>query len=286
MAENSKIGWTGGTWNPWIGCTKVSAGCDNCYMFRGQTWLGKDPSVLRATKTMHDPERWREPKLIFTCSLSDWFHEDADAWRPEAWGVIKNTQRHRYQILTKRPQRILECLPADKWLANVWLGVSVENTKALARIRYFERLEAAGYAFPARFVSFEPLIERIDIDKLAQEFNKSPYEWAIIGGESGFDTGDYKYRPAEWEWMQELVQFHQERQVPVFFKQTGRHLALALGIATKDHKAGENIEALQALGHPYDRHTPPAVPDGLLQLATITSVISFTPTNIHEHVNQ
>lgn len=261
MAESSKIGWTGGTWNPWIGCTKVSAGCDFCYMFRGQTWLGHDPSVLRRTKTGRDPLKWHDPKLIFTCSLSDWFHEDADAWRPEAWDVIKATPQHRYQILTKRPQGILERLPAGRVLPNVWLGVSVENTKALARIRYFDRIEHAGYYFPVRFVSFEPLIERIDPGRLATEFARSPYEWAIIGGESGFDTGAYTYRKCEWTWLRELVEFHRERGVPVFFKQVGRYLAKQMGIATAEHKAGENVWALP---HPYSRYVAQDYPKDFL----------------------
>jgi protein gp37 len=142
----------------------------------------------------------------------------------------------------------------------VWLGVSVENEKALHRIRYFNRIAEAGYQIPVFFVSFEPLLERIDLTALEMEYDASPYQWAIIGGESGFDTGTYTYRRCEWEWLQELVQFHRERGVPVFFKQTGRALALDLGIADKESKAGENIDSLRLLGEPYASNTPQDYP--------------------------
>src|SRR5437870_2530620 len=84
------------TWNPWRGCTKISPGCTNCYMFRDQRRYGRDPSVVVRTKTWRDPLRWQKKAeaagrtdLVFTCSWSDWFHEDADAWRPEAWDVVR-----------------------------------------------------------------------------------------------------------------------------------------------------------------------------------------------------
>ena len=108
------------TWNPWRGCTKISPGCQHCYMFRDQRRYGRDPSVVVRTKTWRDPLRWQKKAeaagrtdLVFTCSWSDWFHEDADPWRDEAWGVVCGCPNLTFQILTKRPARILGHLPAD-----------------------------------------------------------------------------------------------------------------------------------------------------------------------------
>src|SRR3990167_6883297 len=97
----SKIEWTNDTWNPWHGCTKVSEGCDHCYMFRDKVRYGQDPElVVRSKTTFTAPLKWKEPSLVFTCSWSDWFHKAADAWRDEAWAIIKATPHLTYQILT------------------------------------------------------------------------------------------------------------------------------------------------------------------------------------------
>lgn len=120
MGQKTIISWTNRTWNPWRGCTKISPGCKNCYMFTAQTRYGNDPSVVVRTKTWKDPFRWQREaekndrqELIFTCSWSDWFHEDADEWRPEAWEIVRSCPNLVFQILTKRPDRIEEKLPAD-----------------------------------------------------------------------------------------------------------------------------------------------------------------------------
>lgn len=246
MAEHSQIGWTEGTWNPWHGCTPVSAGCDNCYMMRDKERYGQDGTVVRRSKsTFNDPIAWKAPKMIFTCSWSDFFHEAADPWRQGAWDIINATPHHRYQILTKRPQRILECLPKDrKVFPNVWLGVSVENTKAIRRIAYFDRLERAhGYAFPVRFVSFEPLLERLDIDVLSRQYFESPYEWAIIGGESGNPSGRWAYRECDAQWLQELCDFHFNLGVKVFVKQTGTAIAKKYQLKTPHGTDLRNLPA-------------------------------------------
>src|SRR5215472_9745754 len=128
MGGATGIEWTDATWNPWMGCRKVSPACAHCYMFSDQRRYGHDPGVIRRSKTTFDaPLRWpTEEKLVFTCSWSDWFIEDADEWRPEAWEVIRQTPHLTYQILTKRPELIADRLPADwgRGWPNVWLGVS------------------------------------------------------------------------------------------------------------------------------------------------------------------
>lgn len=102
MAQESKIQWTDGTWNPWHGCIKVSEGCKFCYMYRDKDRYGLDPTdVQRSKSNFRDPLKWKEPKKVFTCSWSDFFIEQADEWRAEAWEIIKNTPHLTYQILSQ-----------------------------------------------------------------------------------------------------------------------------------------------------------------------------------------
>jgi protein gp37 len=185
MGELTGIAWAESTWNPWRGCTKVSAGCERCYMFREQIRYGRNPEIVTRSKTTFDaPLRWEEPRRIFTCSWSDWFHPAADEWRPAAWDVIRRTPQHTYLILTKRPELASPRLPPDwgsGW-ANVWLGVSGETWNLAAR------RGAALSAIPAqlRFLSAEPWLSRDGEDfDLAARTILQPFDWVILGGESG-----------------------------------------------------------------------------------------------------
>lgn len=223
MGKQTAIAWTQKTWNPWQGCRKVSQGCKYCYMFRDKERYGQDPGtvVVSSSKTFFNPLHWHEPALVFTCSWSDWFISEADAWRPTAWEVIKNTPHLTYQILTKRPERILSNLPADwgEGYKNVWIGVSVEDQEAAKiRIPLLQHIPAA-----IRFISFEPLLGPIHLDRLG--IDRLPFEWAIIGGESGSRTGKYRYRPCDVRWIQSLLKQCQGAGVPCFVKQLGSHLA-------------------------------------------------------------
>ena len=139
MAENSKIGWTDHTWNPWWGCNKVSEECARCYIEGIMKRAGKTPfdgPIRTSETTWKSPIRWNKQNQnlkIFTCSMSDFFHEEADEWRPEAWDIIKQSTNLDFLILTKRPERILESLPSD-WddgYRNVWLGVTVGTNNIL-----------------------------------------------------------------------------------------------------------------------------------------------------------
>ncbi len=224
MAEASAIEWTQATWNPWVGCTKVSPGCAHCYMFREQARFGADPSVVRRTKTLNAPRRWRDGRLVFTCSWSDWFHEGADAWRDEAWRVIRATPQHTYQILTKRPERIAAHLPSD-WGAgysNVWLGVSVENQRHAYRAGIL-----AGVPAMVRFISAEPLLGPVDLT-FPIRVPENPHiggavgpvlfwmDWLIVGGESGPDA-----RPMSLDWARSLRDQCAGSNVAFFLKQLG-----------------------------------------------------------------
>lgn len=227
MAENSPIEWTDATWNPGAGCTPASAGCTNCYAMRmaarleamgvekyfGLTrksggrakWTGKihcDPSALTV------PLGWRKPRCVFVNSMSDLFHPDVpEAFIRDVWEVMKATPRHDYQLLTKRPDRMRQILSqADlNVLPNVWLGTSVESQEVASRI---DELRATPAAI--RFISFEPLIGRIDTANLEN------IAWAIVGGESGPQA-----RPMQEEWALHLKRICRTYGTAFFFKQWG-----------------------------------------------------------------
>lgn len=229
--EKSKIQWTEATWNPWHGCKKVSPGCKFCYMYRDKERYGQEPtSVLKSKTNFKAPLKWKEGKLIFTCSWSDWFIDVADEWRDEAWNVIRNTPHHTYQILTKRPERILENLPEDfAEFNNVWIGVSVESQDQVGRLGYLLDLPCITFA------SFEPLISPIAWDE-----NADKLDWMIIGGESGNNTGKYRFRPMEQKWAEDLVNASIVAGVPCFVKQLGTYLSKKLNLI--DRHGGEIME--------------------------------------------
>lgn len=168
MGENSAIEWTDHTWNPWYGCHKVSAGCQHCYMFREQRRYGRDPNVVQRSKTtFRAPLSWAkkaratgERFRVFP-SWSDFFIREADPWRDEAWGIIRDTPELIYLILTKRPELALSRLPADwgdGW-DHVWLGVSCEDQpSAVLRIKQFLPVPSKH-----RLLSLEPLLGWIDL---------------------------------------------------------------------------------------------------------------------------
>ncbi|MCH8114955.1 MAG: phage Gp37/Gp68 family protein [Chloroflexi bacterium] len=214
MGSKSNIEWTDATWNPWRGCTKISPGCASCYMFTGQLRWGQDPStIVRASSSTFDaPLKWRQPKMVFTCSWSDFFHEEADAWRSDAWDVIRATPHLTYQILTKRPERIVEHLPVDwgdGW-SNVWLGVSVENQRMTWRLDQLVDIPAH-----IRFVSAEPLLKPVDLFEWLPRI-----DWLIVGGESGGRPG-HPARKMDEEWVRDLRDQCISTAVPFFFKQWG-----------------------------------------------------------------
>ena len=208
MAEKTLIEWTEATWNPWHGCTRVSPGCKHCYMYRGKRRYGKDPRIVtRGKTTFNAPLRWSKPKLIFTCSWSDWLIEEADSWRDEAWDIIRQTPHHTYQILTKRPERIIQCLPQD-WGAgwpNVWLGVSIETQNYMPRKETLVNIPCC-----MRFISAEPLLESIDFGSL------KGIHWVITGGESGPDA-----RFMDPEWARSIRKQCESAHVAFFHKQNG-----------------------------------------------------------------
>lgn len=231
MSETTAISWTDSTWNPWQGCTKVSPGCAHCYMFRDKVKYGQDPTKVIRSKdpTFYKPLGWKEPRKVFTCSWSDFFHEDADEWRDEAWDVIRRTPQHTYQILTKRPERIADHLPADwYWKGgwpNVWLGTSVENQRWTCRIDELLKVPAVVH-----FISAEPLLGPLDLSRYlvprghvferisawggGAESEIPRLDWVIVGGESG--PG---FRAMQPEWARAIRDQCIRQRVAFWYKQ-------------------------------------------------------------------
>ena len=217
MADTTTISWTQRTWNPWWGCKKISPGCRECYMYAMLRRFGRDPTEVRRTQTWGDPRRWQreaerrgESEMVFTCSLSDWFIEEADGWRPEAWRVVRDCPNLVFQILTKRPHRIPERLPSD-WgdgYRNVWLGVSIENADYLWRADSLRAVPAA-----VRFISAEPLLGSL------RALDLTGIHWLIAGGESG-----PRHRPMDLDWARELCDRCVQSGVAFFFKQSSHRL--------------------------------------------------------------
>jgi protein gp37 len=245
MATDSKIQWTDHTENDWSGCAKVSEGCKYCYMYRDKDRYGADPTKVIKTSQATINSVLKKAKAgdkIFTCSWSDFFIEDADPWRDEAWDRIIKNDHLIWQILTKRPHRIADCLPKNGIPRNVWLGVSIESAKYIERLKYIEDLNCT------RFASLEPLIGPIDLNVQipgGKGTAISALDWVIIGGESGNDTGKYRYRPSELEWYTDVVSQCRAANVPIFVKQLGTHLAKHMFL--EDRHGGNMDEFPRAL---------------------------------------
>lgn len=240
MSKDSKIQWTDHTWNIAVGCTKVDEDCKYCYMYRGSLNNKRyDPKQVRKTKTVFNlPLTINEPSKFFVSSLTDVFHPECDSFRNEMWDIIRKCPHHTFQILTKRPERIKDHLPEDwgnGW-DNVWLGTSVGSPKGFGRIGMLARDEIKA---KVKFISIEPLHGAITLTwNEGSEFKPrmsalDEIDWVIVGGESGNDTGKYRYRPCEFEWIEKIVQDCQSANVPVFVKQMGTYLSKRHGLGDR-----------------------------------------------------
>lgn len=272
----SKIEWTDRVWNPVRGCSLVSEGCKNCYAMhqahrfsgdgmpfegltkktnRGAKWTGK---VEILHDKLDEPKRWKKPSMVFVNSMSDLFHEDVSFhFISEVFFVMKMEPQHTFQILTKRPERMLEFVRWQKsidksWNTsdNVWLGVSVEDQKtANERIPILLEVPAA-----VRFLSCEPLLGPVDIQSIEAPDDDDAgatkikpltgqrtdmarpcrdtgkINWVIVGGESGD-----KARPMHPDWVRSLRDQCNEHDVPFFFKQWGEYLPHCLPFRNKQH---------------------------------------------------
>lgn len=225
MAQNTGIEWTESTWNPVRGCSRCSPGCQNCYAERmaarfsgpgkpyeglaaftpsGPCWTNQISLVRDA---LDQPLRWRKPRVIFVNSMSDLFHEDIpETFIAEVFDVMRRADRHVFQVLTKRADRLASLSPRLPWAPHIWMGVSVESTEYVHRI---DRLRETGANI--KFLSLEPLLgPLVNLDLRG-------VSWAIVGGESGPGA-----RPMQVGWVQSIRDQCVAAAVPFFFKQWGQ----------------------------------------------------------------
>jgi len=218
MGANTTIEWTDATWNPVTGCTKISAGCDNCYAARfserfrgvpGHPFENGFDLQLRPQR-VEQPLRWRQPKMIFVNSMSDLFHKEIPyAFIDRVFDTMERADWHTFQVLTKRSSRLRNYVNARyqnaSAPAHIWLGASMEDGTKRSRARHIQETNAA-----VRFLSVEPLIGPIG------EIDLSGIHWVIVGGESGPGA-----RPMLIEWARDVRDRCKAAGVPFFFKQWG-----------------------------------------------------------------
>ncbi len=210
----TKIEWTEATWNPTIGCDKVSAGCENCYaaiMSRRLQAMGVKgyESGFKFTlmpDRLQQPIKIKKPTKFFVNSMSDLFHEKVPySYLDTIFEVMEKTPWHTYQILTKREKIMADYLKNKKLPSNIWLGVTVEDIFTKYRIDFLRNVQAF-----IKFISFEPLLEDLEILDLTN------IHWAIVGGESGV-----KARPMKEEWVLNIKRQCEHQKTAFFFKQWG-----------------------------------------------------------------
>jgi len=216
MAQKSSIEWTESTWNPVTGCTKISQGCKLCYAERmaerlqamGQANYRNGFRLTLQPQMLELPLRWKRPQTIFVNSMSDLFHKDVPLeYIQRVFDVMRQADWHRFQVLTKRPERLADLDPFLEWPANVWMGVSVESAKHVDRVDDLRRTRAK-----LKFLSLEPLLGPLP------GLNLKGIDWVIVGGESGPGA-----RPIRESWILGIRDQCRKAGVAFFFKQWGGH---------------------------------------------------------------
>lgn len=220
MSDISKIEWTDATWNPVRGCSKVSPGCKHCYAETfAERWRGvkghpyeQGFDLRLVPEKLSEPLKWSKPKIVFVNSMSDLFHKNvSDEYIKSVIEVMQKANWHTYQVLTKRPERMLELFSRKDFqklttLPHIWWGVSVEDKAyGIPRVALLKKAKVS-----VRFLSIEPLLEDLGtlcLDKI---------DWVIVGGESGPGA-----RPLEKEWVLSIQKQCKKADVPFFFKQWG-----------------------------------------------------------------
>jgi protein gp37 len=214
MGLKSSIEWTESTWNPVTGCTKISPGCKLCYAERmserlqamGQPNYRNGFELTLQPRMLELPLSWKRPQSIFVNSMSDLFHVDVPLdYIQSVFDVMRRAHWHRFQILTKRADRLAELSPRLEWAPNIWMGVSVESAEYVDRIDDLRRTGAH-----IKFLSLEPLLGPL------ADLNLEGIDWAIVGGESG-----PKARPVEEAWIVDIRDQCRAAGVAFFFKQWG-----------------------------------------------------------------
>jgi len=213
MSTASKIEWTEQTWNPTVGCTKISPGCKHCYAEKmalrlqamGMRGYKNGFSLSLMPERLSEPLERRKPTIYFVNSMSDLFHEEVPfAYIDKVLDVMRRAHRHTFQVLTKRAERMAEYCQGKTMPPNVWLGVSVEDRKyGLPRIELLRSIDVM-----VRFLSIEPLLEDLG------QFDLHEVHWVIVGGESGAAA-----RPMQQKWVDNIKRQCEKFGVAFFFKQ-------------------------------------------------------------------
>ncbi|MGA3180096.1 MAG: phage Gp37/Gp68 family protein [Verrucomicrobiota bacterium] len=214
MALQSSIEWTEATWNPVTGCSKISPGCKHCYAERmalrlqamGHAHYRNGFKITLHEEALDLPLRWRRPQTIFVNSMSDLYHSDVPlSFIQKVFATMHRANWHRYQVLTKRPERLIELDAKLPWAPHIWQGVTVEHPDYYDRIDLLRKSGAQ-----VKFLSLEPLLGAMPKLKLRG------MNWAIVGGESGPGA-----RPMAAEWVTEIRDQCLKAGVAFYFKQWG-----------------------------------------------------------------
>ena len=229
MAAKSAIEWTDGTFNPWWGCVRVSPACAHCYAdtlarrYGHLVWGADGRRRFFGEKHWAAPLAWnrkaereRVPMKVFCASMADVFeeHPELEPWRQKLWRLIEATPWLHWQLLTKRPENVLEMVPwPDAFPSNVWIGVSIENSRFTFRADVLREIPVR-----VRFISAEPLLDSLFVNGKP---NRNPLDlegidWVIAGGESG-----PRARPMDLRWVRELREACSSNGVAFFLKQLG-----------------------------------------------------------------
>jgi protein gp37 len=237
MADRSSIEWTEATWNPTTGCDRISAGCDNCYALTlarrlkamgnpkyqrdgNPTTSGPGFAVTEHPLALSLPASWATPRLVFVNSMSDLFHARVRTpFIRQVFEVMAGTPQHTYQVLTKRPRRLVQIANELPWAPNIWMGVSIETMAQNWRADALRAVPAA-----VRFISAEPLLD--DLSGLALD----GVDWVIAGGESGAG-----HRPIDPSWVRTLRDACARADIAFFFKQWGGRTPKAGGRTLDGH---------------------------------------------------
>lgn len=230
--DRTRIEWCegpdgpGATWNPIMGCTPISEGCEHCYARRmivryagRKGWPGSPDAVTLFPERLGQPRRWRRPRRIFVCSMGDLFHEAVPAdFILETWRAMAACPRHTFLVLTKRPRRLSEWIEDYAGFAedNIWLGVTCETEqRAQERIPWLLQAEAR-----VRFLSLEPMLGPIDLGEFLRfrvpGGTVRSIDWVIVGGETGSGA-----RPMHPDWVRGIRDQCEAAGVAFFFKGWG-----------------------------------------------------------------
>lgn len=240
---NSKIEWTEATWNPVTGCTKVSAGCKNCYaetmaarlQAMGQRNYANGFKLTLQPRMLDLPVQWKRPRLIFVNSMSDLFHDEVSVdYIQQVWGIMVRAGHHTYQVLTKRSKRLAEVAPLLPRLGPIWVGVSVEDSRVSERIDDLRRV--SDTVARVRFLSCEPLLGPLP------NLDLTGIGWVIVGGESGPGA-----RPMHPDWARGIRDQCTAAGVPFFFKQWGAWMPTSVkhGHGPKVHTWPDGAQSLR-----------------------------------------